>query len=548
MIARAHPSSSIRSFGLAALSFVALTLVVLSSTPARADLVVPQAAPRNDDEPKPDVEEPTSPDGKHRLGKAVDPADIAARDRAIQEIVGAPKTVTVCPEIAPFEGDPNAIPADDDLRAKVIDAMAKGELFFALLLVLVAGFLTALTPCVFPLIPITLAILGARQTTPLRGFLLSATYTSGMVVLYAGLGTAFAAAGLLAGSALQSSLVTSFVSVICLVMAASMFGAFEIALPGPLQNKLSQLGGSGFKGAFVMGLVAGVIAAPCTGPVLSVVLTLIAKDGDIAKGALMMVFYAIGIGIPFLILGTFSTAIARMPKSGPWMETVKSIFGVLMLAVGLYYAQFAIPPLATLAEKSAALGLLGALVLFLVGAAIGAFHLSFKYTGRSEQIRKGIGVVISTLSLFSTMGWLMSDPTPVEETRAVDAPAAHIAWNTIGGEDDAVLRFDRALDEAKAACKPVMIDFYADWCAACKELDKFTYVNADVAKDAERFATVKIDATTDTDGLTAIQKRFGIVGLPTVVFIDSRGNVLENPRVTGFVDAHAYLPLMKRVR
>jgi thiol:disulfide interchange protein DsbD len=515
--------------------FAVVVTLAIAAMGARADIVPPDTEPA-----KPGASVP-APDARPSI--TVGEMDHHPDHKA--EPAPAPKIVTSCPEIGPAEGDPNAIPADDDLRAKVIGAVARGELMLALLLVLFAGLLTALTPCVYPLIPITLAIFGARQTTPIRGFLLSATYVSGMVALYATLGTGFAAFGLLAGSSLQSPLVTLFVAAICIVMAASMFGAFEIALPGNLQTKLSQMGGTGFRGAFIMGLVAGVIAAPCTGPVLSFILTIIAKDGDVAKGALMMIFYALGIGIPFLILGTFSTAIARMPKSGPWMETVKSIFGVLMLAVGLYYAQFAVPPLATLSELSAKVGLWGSLALFAVGAAIGAFQLSFKYTSTSEQIRKGIGVVFTTAALFSLVGWLMSEPAPA----VVEAgEPQHITWTTIAGEDDAVARYDRLLDDAKQACKPVMIDFYADWCAACKELDKFTYVEPSVAEEGQRFATIKIDATTDTDALTEIQKRYGIVGLPTVVFIDSRGQVLENPRVTGFVGAKEYLPIMKRVR
>ena len=457
-----------------------------------------------------------------------------------------PKTVSGCKEELK-EPAPLAPGDDDSLKAQVKTALDGGNMLWALILVLLAGLLTALTPCVYPLIPITLSIFGARQTSAARGFLLSATYVSGMVVLYASLGTAFAAFGMLAGSALQSPVVTIGVALFCIALAASMFGAFEFALPGNLQTKLSKLGGTGFRGAFVMGLVAGIIAAPCTGPVLSFILTLIAKDQDVAKGALLMGFYSLGIGLPFLVLGTFSSAIASMPKSGQWMETVKSVFGVLMLAAGLYYLQFGIDAVGDVFQVVGQWpGWLGA-VLFALGAAAGAFHLSFKYVPPLVVARKGIGVVLSTCGLLLGIAWLGAVPeAPTGGDDVVHEE--HVEWTTIGNEPDAEQRFDALLAKAMKDCKPVMIDFYADWCAACKELDKYVYVTKDVRAEAERFVSIKIDATDETEPLKAIQKRFSILGLPTVVFINSRGDVKQSPRVTGFVEAPAYLSNMKRVR
>jgi thioredoxin:protein disulfide reductase len=455
-----------------------------------------------------------------------------------------------CPEIEEGTIEDNGdAESDDALEQKVENAVAEGNFVWALLLILLAGLLTALTPCVYPLIPITLSIFGARQTTAFKGFLLSSCYVGGMVVLYSSLGTAFAAFGFLAGSALQHPVVTVGVSLFCLAMAASMFGAFDLTLPASLNNRFNQIGGQGYRGAFLMGLVAGIIAAPCTGPVLSFILTLIAKDGDLFRGATMMVVYSLGIGLPFLVLGTFSTAIGRMPKSGPWMDTVKSLFGVMMLVAGLYYLQFGITEVGDALKWLGQQGYVWAVALTIAGIALGAFHLSFKGTSTAVVMRKGVGVAFTTFGLMGLIAYASSTPAPIKASSDDQvAAAAQLKWNKVGNEDGALKKFDAFLQKAGEACQPVQIDFYADWCTACKELDKFTYSKPEIQKESERFMNVKIDATDDTEDLAAIQKRYGVVGLPTIVFIDSRGRVKKRPKVTGFVEAEKYLPLMKKVR
>lgn len=442
---------------------------------------------------------------------------------------------------APIEGcgvgeaPPSSL--DERLKAMLGDALDSGNLLFALLLVLLAGFGVTLTPCVYPLIPITLSIFGARGSpSKVQGFLLSSTYVGGMVLLYSSLGIGFALAGKMMGGAMQSPWVTAGVALFCLAMAASMFGAFELALPQPLQNRLSQMGGSGYKGAFIMGLVAGLIAAPCTGPVLTFILTLIARDGDVAKGGLFMVVFSVGVGIPFLVLGTFSTAISRIPKSGPWTEAVKSVFGLLMIGAGLYFLSLGVPAVKSAIGGVGDLGLYLGPVLLVAGALIGALHLSFKYTPTAEKLRKATGLVFAVTAVVAFVGWAVGGPV-----------GEAVKWQKVATEQDALERFDAALEDAKAQGHPVMIDFFAEWCAACKELDKFTYSDPAVRAEAERFVSVKVDATEDTEALTELQKRYGIVGLPTVVFVNAKGQTCKRPRVTGFVEAEAYLPLMRSV-
>ncbi|MGB8933287.1 MAG: cytochrome c biogenesis protein CcdA, partial [Anaeromyxobacteraceae bacterium] len=203
------------------------------------------------------------------------------------------------------------------------------------------GLLTSLTPCVYPLIPITVSVFGARRAGS-RGqaMLLSGLYVLGIAVTYSALGVGAALTGRAFGSVMSNPWVIGAVAIVLVAMAASMFGAFDLALPASLQARLSRVGGAGFAGSFAMGLVAGVIAAPCTGPVLAAALAVIAQRGSVAYGLAVMFPYALGMGLPFFLIGAFSLS---FPKSGAWMETVKSIFGVALLAAALVFARDAFP-------------------------------------------------------------------------------------------------------------------------------------------------------------------------------------------------------------
>lgn len=466
----------------------------------------------------------------------VQPLESASEGRvaaAGTEAVAEPKNPEGCgvEELAPAS-------FGDQLKLKLSAALDSGNLWLSALLVLLAGFGVTLTPCVYPLIPITLSIFGARSAASRwQGFTLSATYVGGMVLLYSALGIGFALAGKVMGGAMQNPIVTTGVALFCLAMASSMFGAFELALPSGLQNTLSQAGGAGYRGAFVMGLVAGLIAAPCTGPVLTLILTLIARNGEVWRGGVLMVVFSIGVGIPFLILGTFSSALSRLPKSGPWTEAVKSVFGMLMIVAGLYFLSLAGETPASVLDALRDVGVTLGGGLILVGALLGALHLSFKYTSTKEKIRKGIGLTFAGVGAASILSWAVSGPI-----------GEALIWQKVTEEVNAVQNFEAFLANAQENQKPVMIDFFADWCAACKELDKFTYTDEEIQIEAQRFSAIKVDATEDTPGLAELQKRFGVIGLPTVVFLNSSGQTCTSPRVTGFIEPEPYLKLMRAVR
>lgn len=409
------------------------------------------------------------------------------------------------------------------------DGHALGTLAFAWL----GGVLTSLTPCVYPLIPITLGVFGARQAqSRLRSFALVSVYVLGMAVMFSSLGFAAASSGKAFGTFLSNPWVVVGLAIFFVAMAASMFGAFDIALPQGLAQRLNRVGGTGFGGAFAMGLVAGVIAAPCTGPVLASLLTIVAKGASASAGAsaglvsaqqlfglLLLFVYALGVGLPFFLLGGFSVA---LPKSGPWMEAVKSVFGVALLAMALVYLRDAFPAFGEVFGASPSNLVVGAVAVGL-GVLLGAIHLSF-HDGFPVQARKAFGVALVVGGILFRLAAPHGDA--VEWTHDYDAGIAL----------------------ARAEGKPVIIDFYADWCAACKELDKFTYTDAAVREEASRFVTVKVDGTVEDARIQKLYDRYGIQGLPTVVFLDAQGNALDAPRVTGFLEAPKFLEEMRRVR
>ena len=233
-----------------------------------------------------------------------------------------------------------------DGRSDFEKALQDKGIFWAFLIVFIAGIGASLTPCVYPLIPITIGVFGAAEAdSKLQGFLLSLVYVSGIAITYSILGVSAALAGGLFGGLLQNPLVLLGFAIFFVVFAMSLLGLYEFRLPGGLQDKLASSGGKGFAGAFVMGLVAGIIAAPCVGPILSGVLLFIAESRNALLGGALMMTFAVGMGLLFMILGTFSSLIHKLPGSGGWMDIVKSVFGVIFILVAIFYAADALPVL-----------------------------------------------------------------------------------------------------------------------------------------------------------------------------------------------------------
>jgi thioredoxin:protein disulfide reductase len=391
----------------------------------------------------------------------------------------------------------------------------------AFLFALTAGLLTALTPCVYPMIPITISVFGGKGVSRGRAFTLATLYVAGIAVMFGTLGTVFALVGRAFGTFLSNPWVIVPMALLFVAMALSMFGAFELNLPVGLQQRLSQVGGRGFTGAFFMGLVGGLIAAPCTGPPLAGMLAYVATTRDAFRGFLLLATYAVGIGVPFWLIAGFSM---QLPKSGRWMEAVKSVFGIALLVAALYYLKNVVPALGQLTGRTQAV-LFGAIALAVAGVALGAVHLSF-HAGALHRLRKGAGVALAVLGLFVVTNYVLT-------------PKVEFAW----------LRSEpEALTSARAVNRPVVIDFSADWCLPCRELEVKVFAHPDVARAFQDFTLLKIDLSREAEdeALGLLREKYGVETLPAVRVVSPAGKVTAG--INQLVEVPEFLEMLEKGR
>lgn len=423
------------------------------------------------------------------------------------------------------------------LEGKLERALERRSLL-AFLLVFLGGLLTSLTPCVYPMIPITISYIGGQAKSRAGGFVLSLFFVLGIAVMYSALGVVAATTGSLFGSAMQSTPVILVVAAVFVAMGASMLGAFDLTLPSSMQSKLQSGPRTGIIGALFMGMVTGIVASPCVGPVLVVLLAGVAKIGSIGLGFLLLFTFALGLGMLFLVIGTFAGALAALPQAGGWMDTVKHVFGVILLAMGIFYLRGLLGPAWTML-------IAGAFAIF-VGTFTGAFHpLTEEDPPKSRLFRKGLGIVLLLVGAFALL-------TGTARLAGVSLPAGGGPPASGAAAAGAHPGLDWVMDDAegmaraRAAGRPVLIDFYADWCAACKELDHKTWVDPAVQAEAERFVAIKLDLTERNPANAAKQASYRVPGLPTVIFYDGQGN--EVHRFFGFKEAPDVLEIMRGVR
>ncbi len=411
--------------------------------------------------------------------------------------------------------------------------MSQGFLL-TLLLVYVFGLLTCLTPCVYPLIPITISIFGAREAkTKFEALSLSATYVLGMAVMYSSLGFFAAMTGAVFGQYMSNPWVIGVIAAIFIALGASMLGAFDFQIPSFLQERLGQAGGHGYGSAFVMGTIAGIIAAPCTGPILAGILLYVATEGNPYFGFILLFTYSFGLGTPFLLLGVFSSLLANRPQAGGWMESVKSVFGIIMFVAALYFLKNVFPALREPLYHSI-WTYLNAGLLLLGGFALGAVHYSFHTGTREQKFQKATGILLCSIALYltaaswtdgKTSGWM---PTNSRQSTAPDL----VKWTH---------DLDVGLNRARREDRPVLIDFHAEWCEICKEIDADTFHDPNVAKALKRFVCIKVDLTKKTKENQAIQKEYSILGLPIIEFLDSNSKRIPNKRITGYIGPEDFL-------
>ncbi len=416
-------------------------------------------------------------------------------------------------------------------------------IFVSLIIIFLAGVGLSFTPCVYPMIPITVAVIGGQaagdQTTarsPLKAFFLSLIYVLGIAIVYSAMGVAAASTGALFGTALQSPWVIGFVVVVFVALAMSMFGVYYLRVPSFISDRLGTKTGKGFIGVFAMGLISGIVASPCIGPALASLLVYIASTGNKFLGFWMLFVFAWGLGVLLIVLGTFSGAIKALPKSGGWMEIVERIFGLLLIGAALYYLRFII-------SESAFIIILG---LFLIVTAVfsGGFDRLNHESTTFQRAKRAFGIIVFIFGAYFLVGHLMIKgfilpPFPTTTTGQSVTAQEKIDWVTSEEE---------GLRQAKSSGKVTMIDFYASWCAACMEFEKLTYTDPEVIKESKRFVNIKIDCTNSNDPkIKQLWDKYGVVGLPTIVFVDRDGNVLKDKTITGFINPREFLRIIKNL-
>ncbi|MBK9099922.1 MAG: thioredoxin fold domain-containing protein [bacterium] len=393
----------------------------------------------------------------------------------------------------------------------ISSALENQGLIIGLLLVFLGGLALNLTPCVYPLIPITVGYFGGQSegsTTKL--FFMGILFILGLAVTYSAIGVITSLTGAVFGALLQNPIVILIIVAIMLALSLSMFGVYEFKLPDSLVNKA---GGAkaGLYGAFFMGLTMGIVAAPCIGPFVLGLVTYVATKQDPFFGFLLFFVLAVGLGTPYLFLAVFSGKIKNLPRAGEWMDAVKHIFGFILIGMALYF-------LLPLLPKSIS-GYV--LPVFMIGTAI--YLLFFEKLANSVKGFRIFKIVFSVLIM--AIGVYALVPS---ETKSVDwQPFTEDALNEISG-------------------RGVIIDFYADWCIPCKELDALTFSDPQVISLSKEFETYKADMTKAlSPEVESLRERFKIVGVPTVLILNSKGEEVE--RITGFVNANEFYKKIENV-
>jgi thioredoxin:protein disulfide reductase len=380
-----------------------------------------------------------------------------------------------------------------------------------------------LTPCVYPMVPVTIGYFGMQShENKSRLMLLAGVYVVGIAVTYSILGMLAAAAGKnnMFGSVLQKPYVPLGIAAVLVVLALSMFGLYELRPPAWLAAK-SQ-GRSGPIGALLMGLLFGIVAAPCVGPVTVSLLVLVTSVGKPIFGFLTFFVLALGMGLPLFALAMFSGSIQRLPQAGMWMVSVKKVFGMLLIGAALYY----VTPLVRLHISDMVADRLLPVFIMATGLYVGWLEPGLRKLPQVRQARKVVGVAVLVIGLSQL-------PNPSAKADRMDFQPYTEA----------------AVAQAARDGKPVMIDFAASWCAECKELDTRTFPADDVTREGKRFVRLRADLTDGASNKADfVQVKYKIQGLPTVVFLDHAGNEVTDARVVGFVDAKDMAARMSGIR
>jgi len=404
------------------------------------------------------------------------------------------------------------------------------------------GLLLAFTPCTFPMIPILSGIIvgHGHHITRGRALVLSGVYVLGMAVTYALAGVAAGLSGTLLSAALQNAWVLGAFALVFVMLSLSMFGFYELQLPSALQSRLSdtashQKGGS-LGGVATMGVLSALIVGPCVAAPLAGALLYIAQTGDAVLGGLALFAMALGMGAPLIAVGVAARSV--LPKVGPWMEGVKKAFGVMLLAVAVWLLTPVVPALLSMLAWAA--------LLVFSGIFLHAIDPLPAQARGWQRFWKGVGVVLLIGGAAMLLGALAGSRDPLQPLAVLRAEGS------AAGAASAAPRFEKVASTAEldarlaAADRPVMLDFYADWCVSCKEMERFTFSERAVRERMGQMLLLKADVTANNDDDKALLKRFNLFGPPGIIFFDPRGQERTDLRVVGFMRAEPFGNILDR--
>ena len=429
--------------------------------------------------------------------------------------------------------------ADDGVIAKLF----QGEIALLILSFFGFGLLLSFTPCVLPMIPILSGIIVGRGSNITRGhaFVLSAAYVLGMAITYAVAGVLAGLSGAMLSAALQNPWVVGSFAAIFVLLACAMFGFYELQLAASVQTRLAsitnRLPGGRLSAVFAMGALSALIVGPCVAAPLAGALLYISQSRDVVLGGSALFAMALGMGVPLLAVG--ASAGALLPKAGPWMETVKRFFGVLLLGVAIYLVAPLVPDVIEMLAWAA--------LLIVAGIFMRAIDPLPPAAGGFERFSKGVGVIVLVAGVAFLIGALAGGRDVLQPLAGFRASqnASETAGPVTFVRVDSSAEFDRALATAKG--RPVMLDFYADWCVSCKEMERFTFSNPQVRKRLRDFAKVQADVTANVADHQTLLKRFRLFGPPGIIFFDRDGREIEGLRVIGFQPADRFAAVLDQV-
>jgi thiol:disulfide interchange protein DsbD len=470
---------------------------------------------------------------------------------AVAEAVSGKATAAEMDAAAELFQMPSRAPAIETEAYKIDRMFETGNFWLILIGFFGIGLLLAFTPCVFPMFPILSGIIANRgkHMTKGHGFILALTYVLGMAITYAIAGVAAGLSGAMLSAALQNAWVLGTFALIFVLLSFSMFGFYELQLPGTLQTKLSdeagQLKGGHLTGVFGMGALSALIVGPCVAAPLAGALLYISQTRDVVLGGSALFVMALGMGVPLLLLGT--SAGALLPRAGAWMESIKQFFGVLLLAVAIWLISPVINEVVHM--------VLWAALLIISAIYLHAIDPLPERASGLQKFLKGVGVIALLVGVALLIGVLSGSRDVLQPLSKINlASTSTINSGGVTTSTYEFLPFQRVktvaeLDEQirQSRDKYIMVKFYADWCVSCKEMERFTLSDAKVQSRLKDVVLLQIDVTDGTPDDAALLKRFKLFGPPGILFIDRQGDDIPDIKIIGFLNKNDFLTVLNAV-